>query len=154
MKNIITENPKDMIENMHNMVFVKDREVYLRGIGHDASDISLLEFCKKEYKVEYDNDVDDLSIDEFAEYMDDDSLLSVFYWACVGFAEVREKLKVYELEAEKIRMSCTKPCHMGKDIKLIEREYEEGHKPYGMILAEYEGQLRDCPKMCIRYKAI
>lgn len=28
--------------------------------------------------------------------MDDDSLLSLFYWACVGFAEVREHLKYYE----------------------------------------------------------
>lgn len=152
MKLITTENPKDMVETMHNMVFVKNREVYLRGIGEDGTDISLVDYCKNEYKELYNQDIS-VDADEFGEYMDDDSILSVFYWTCVGFAEVREQLKNYESEAEKIRMTCSKPCHMGKDIKLIEREYEEGHKPYGRILSEYECQLRDCPKMCTRYKA-
>ncbi|MBU5486420.1 hypothetical protein KQI86_19145 [Clostridium sp. MSJ-11] len=153
MKKIITESPNDMTESMHNMVFVKNKEVYLRGIGEDYTDISLEDYCKNEYKRLYDEDID-ANVTEFGEYMDDDSLLSLFYWACVGFAEVREHLKIYEDEAKKIRMSCTKLCHMGKDIKLIEREYREGHEPYGQILAEYECQLRDCPKMCSRYKAL
>lgn len=152
MKLITTENPKDMVETMHNMVFVKNKEVYLRGIGEEETDISLVDYCKGEYKELYNKDIN-VDAEEFGEYMDDNSLLSVFYWSCVGFAEVREQLKTYEAEAEKIRMCCTKPCHMDKDIKLIEREYEEGHKPYGTILAQYEGQLRDCPKMCTRYKA-
>lgn len=153
MKIIVTENPNNMTETMYNMVFVKNKEVYLRAIAEDNSDISLVEYCKNEYKRLYDQDIE-ADATEFGEYMDDDSLLSLFYWACVGFAEVREHLKIYETEAEKIRMCCSKPCHMGKDIKLIEREYEEGYEPYGRILAEYECQLRDCPKMCSRYKAI
>lgn len=64
------------------------------------------------------------------------------------------ELEKYQNEAVKIMNTCSKPCHMGKDIKLIEREYNEGHEPYGVILAQYECQLRDCPKICPRYKVI
>ncbi|ACA57370.1 hypothetical protein FDC45_17805 [Clostridium botulinum] len=96
MKKIITENPNNNTEAMHNMVFGKDGEVYLRGIGEDYTDISLVDFCKEEYKRLYDIEIEESDPCEFGEYMDDDSLLSLFYWACVGFAEVREKLKYYE----------------------------------------------------------
>ncbi|KHO36733.1 hypothetical protein OR62_11090 [Clostridium tetani] len=96
MKKLINENPKNMTANMHNMVFVKDKEVYLRGIGEDYTDISLVDFCKEEYKRLYDAEIEESDPCEFGGYMDDDSLLSLFYWACVGFAEVREHLKYYE----------------------------------------------------------
>lgn len=65
-----------------------------------------------------------------------------------------DELEKYQCEAKKIMITCSKPCHMGKDIKLIEREYELGHKPYGEILAQYEQQIKDCPKICPRYKAV
>jgi hypothetical protein len=68
--------------------------------------------------------------------------------------EVLKKLADYEDEAEKILTCCSKPCHMGKDIKLIEREYREGHEPYGQILAQYERQLEECPKICPRYQRV
>lgn len=68
--------------------------------------------------------------------------------------ECFERLAFYEDEADKIRMCCAKPCHMGKDIKLIEREYGEGHAPYGAILAQYERQLKECPRICPRYEKV
>jgi hypothetical protein len=152
MKRLTTENPQGNTENMLNMVFVKNGEVYLRGIEEDYTDISLVDYCKSEYKRLYDSEIEESDPCEFGEYMDDDSLLSVFYWACVGFAEVRQRLTKYEDESEKISMTCSKPCHMGKDIKLIEREYNQGHEPYGQILAQYERQLEECPKICFRYQ--
>lgn len=154
MIKILTESPSDNVETMHNWVFVKNEEVYLRGIGEDGKDISLVDFCKDKYKSLYDSEIEEDDPCEFGEYMDDDSLLSLFYWACVGFAEVRQYLKFYEDESERIKMTCTKPCHMGKDIKLIEREYKEGHEPYGQILAQYENQLKECPKICSSYREI
>ena len=96
MKKLITENPKNNTEFMHNMVFVKNKEVYLRKIGDDETDVSLVDFCKEEYKKLYDIEIKENDPCEFGEYMDDISLLSLFYWACVGFAEVREHLKHYE----------------------------------------------------------
>lgn len=39
---IITDNPKSNIGNMHNMAFVKDNQVYLRGLGKNNEDISLV----------------------------------------------------------------------------------------------------------------
>lgn len=96
MRKIINESPEGMVENMHNFVFVKNKEVYLRGIGEDYTDISLVDYCKDEHKRLYDSEIEESDPCEFGEYMDDDSLLSLFYWACVGFAEVRERLKYYE----------------------------------------------------------
>jgi hypothetical protein len=155
MKRLTTNKPKGMTENMLNMVFGKNNEVYLRGLGENQEDISLVEYCKKEYNRLYDDSLDDTwTAENFGELMDDDSLLSIMYWACVGFCEVRARLEVYEDESEKIRTACTKPCHMGKDIKLIKREYKEGHEPYGQILAQYECQLKTCPKICSAYKHI
>lgn len=101
MERLTTNEPQGNTETMLNMVFVKNEEVYLRGIGDDSTDISLVDYCKSEYKRLYGEDID-ADATEFGEYMDDDSLLSLFYWACVGFAEVRQRLMKYEDEAEKI----------------------------------------------------
>ena len=95
MYRLTTEEPTGNTGNMLNMVFVKDKEVYLRGLGEDYADISLVDYCKAEYKRLYGEEVE-ANATEFGEYMDDDSLLSIFYWTCVGFAEVRERLKQYE----------------------------------------------------------
>ena len=155
MKRLTTNEPNGMTENMLNMVFGKDNEVWLRGLGDNEEDISLVNYCRKEYNRLYEDSLDDtLTAENFGELMDDDSLLSIMYWACVGFCEVRGRLEVYEDEAEKIRTTCVKSCHMGKDIKLIEREYKEGHEPYGEILAQYEHQLKTCPRICSNYKKV
>lgn len=153
LKRITTNNPNGMSENMRNMVFAKNNEVYLRGLGDNAEDISLVNYCRIEYEKQHKCELEkDISAEDFGEYMDYGDLLSNFYWACVGFCEVRARLEVYEDEAEKIRTTCAKHCHMGKDIKLIEREYNEGHEPYGEILAQYEHQLKVCPRICSNYK--
>jgi hypothetical protein len=155
MERLTTENPKGNTEIMLNIVFVKDNEAWLRRTGENGEDISLINYCIKEHKDFYGYEFDgETSAEEFGEYMDGDDLFCTFYWACVGFAEVRHRLIKYEDESEKIRMTCTKPCHMGKDIKLIEREYNEGHEPYGEILAQYERQLETCPKICSNYKPV
>jgi hypothetical protein len=155
MKRLTTNEPSGMTENMLNMVFGKNNEVYLRGLGENGEDISLVNYCRKEYEKLHGCELEkDISAIDFGDYMDDDDLLSIFYWACVGFSEVRQRLMRYEDEAQKVRMTCSKPCHMGKDIKLIEREYNLGHKPYGEILAQYERQLEECPKICSRYKPV
>ena len=97
MKNLVTETPQCPSEYMRNMVLVKDRVVHLRGLGENSKDIRLSDYCKKEYERIHECKLDDdIPVDEFGEYMDYEDLLSNFYWACVGFAEVREKLKQYE----------------------------------------------------------
>lgn len=95
MKKIITENPKGMVEHMHNFVFVKDKEVYVRL---DKFDISLVDYIraldKEIYGIEHDNKY--CNAEEFGEYMDEDRFTCTMYHALVGFAEVREKLKYHE----------------------------------------------------------
>lgn len=115
MIKMIKENPDGITEYMHNMVFVKNEEVYLRGMGEDEKDIRLVNFCKEQYKNLNGDEIEEDDPCEFGGYMDDDSLLSLFYWACVGFAEVREKLKYYEenlndTSVEKITETIARNC--------------------------------------------
>lgn len=99
MKNIVTENPSGMSEHVRNFVCIKNNEVYVRI---DNKEVSLVEYIRKidkelygvEHSEEYCNAAD------FGEYMDDDRFTCDMYWALVGFAEVRERLKYYE---EKLR---------------------------------------------------
>lgn len=102
MKRLTSNEPQGNTGLMLNMVYVKDNEVYLRGLGENNENISLVDYCRKIYEEEYGIELyKDISAEDFGDYMDDDTLLSVFYWACVGFAEVRERLMVFEDEAER-----------------------------------------------------
>lgn len=95
MKKIITENPKSMVEHMHNFVFVRDREVYLRLAEGEVSLIEYIRQMDKElYGIEHDDE--NCTAMKFGEFMDDDRFTCYMYHALVGFAEVREKLKFYE----------------------------------------------------------
>lgn len=96
MNRLTTNEPVGNIGVMLNMVYVKDNEVYLRRLGENDEDISLVNYCRQIYEQEYGKLEKDISAVDFGEYMDDDTLLSVFYWACVGYAEVRERLMKYE----------------------------------------------------------
>ena len=95
MDKLITDNPSNMREMRHNFVYVKDHEVYVRLAD---GDISLVEYIRKMDKELYDIDHDDdyCNAIEFGEYMDDGRFTCDMYWALVGFAEVREKLKIVE----------------------------------------------------------
>lgn len=92
---LITEKPETVYENMHNFVYVKDREVYVR---HFNGDMNLVDYiCKidKElYGIEHDKSY--CNAEDFAEYMDEERFTCELYLALVGFAEVREKLKRLE----------------------------------------------------------
>lgn len=97
MKRITTNKPVGMSENMRNMVFAKDNEVYLRGFGENGEDISLVNYCRPEYEKLHKYELEkNISACDFGEYMDDNDLLSNFYWVCVGFCEVRARLMHYE----------------------------------------------------------
>ncbi|HEY5563889.1 MAG TPA: hypothetical protein VIK72_19410 [Clostridiaceae bacterium] len=95
MKKLVTENPKGMIEHMHNFVFVKGKEVYVR-VGE--AEISLVEYIRKMDKELYgiEHDEEYCNAIDFGEYMDEDRFTCGMYLALVGFAEVRNYLKEYE----------------------------------------------------------
>ncbi|RXI58968.1 hypothetical protein [Clostridium tetani] len=95
MKKVTTENPKNMIEHMHNFVFGKNNEVFIRL---EDKDISLVEYIRKMDKELYGIEHDDSYCNalDFGDYMDDNRFTCTMYWALVGFAEVRNYLKYYE----------------------------------------------------------
>ena len=105
MKRFVTDNPQDNMENMLNLVFIKDSEVYVRGAGKDFTDCRLIDFaCAMCAKSEDCNgsvmqEIKD-DIDTFGDVMMDCSMdgceIADAYFALIGFAEVRERLREYE----------------------------------------------------------
>jgi hypothetical protein len=93
MKRLTTDNPNSSTEWMHNMTVVKNREVYLRE--YDQEDTNLVEYCKNECKDKCGTEID-ADVTEFGEFMDCDCIVARFYHMTVGYAENRERLKVYE----------------------------------------------------------
>lgn len=67
-------------------------------------------------------------------------------------SEWLEELKFFREESIKISNCCGKECHMGKDMRLIKKEFEQGYKPYEMIVIQYNKQLEECPKICLKYR--
>ncbi|MBX4259789.1 hypothetical protein KTC96_25010 (plasmid) [Clostridium estertheticum] len=62
-----------------------------------GEDISLINYCRNEYKKQNGCEIGkECSVEDFGEYMENDDFLSIFYWSCVGFAEVRFELMKYE----------------------------------------------------------
>ena len=47
MIHLVTDNPQNNTENMLNLVFVKDKEVWVRYGGEDGQDCPLTSFCKR-----------------------------------------------------------------------------------------------------------
>ena len=88
-----TDNPSSNVEGYRSMVFIKDGEVYLRGMGENYSDINLYDYVRendRDYATCDNEDLDDIMNDEIT------SPTQLLYWLAVGFAEVRRKLQAYE----------------------------------------------------------
>jgi hypothetical protein len=99
-KRLTTENPQGNMENMLNITKVINGEVYIRNWNGEM-DLNLVDYCKEQYKSIYGRSIDadleeKITAEEFGEFMDGDDLLSLFYWTAVGYAELRERLKLYE----------------------------------------------------------
>lgn len=105
MNRFVTDNPQNNTENMLNLVFVKDKEVYVRGAGECDSDCRLIDFtcamCAKNTNCDGSiaEEIKD-DIDTFWDVMLDCAMdgceIANAYFALIGFAEVRERLRDYE----------------------------------------------------------
>lgn len=141
-KRLTTDEPQGNTGYMLNMTKVIDKEVYLRNIDGE-SNIRLVDYCKVIYKEEYGADID-ASAEEFGEYMDDDSLLSLFYWMSVGHAELGLRLAAYEdsglspVETQELakeakaedRLLVLLPCKRGDRIYNIRQAWDSKEKKH------------------------
>jgi len=93
-RRLTTEEPHGNVENMLNIIKIIDCEVYLRNWNGEG-DLNLVDYCKAEYKRIYGTELE-ANAEEFGEYLDGDDLLSLFYATVVGYAELRERLKIFE----------------------------------------------------------
>ena len=92
-KGLITENPKTNVELLLNRVYVKDNEVWLKGLG-SGKDISLVDYCNNEHEQTYGWKIEETDPVEFGECLfGSGDMIEMFYFLATGFAEVRAKLK-------------------------------------------------------------
>lgn len=130
-RRLTTEESTGNMGYMLNATKVICKEVYLRDFN-DEGDLSLVDYCKKEHKKLYDSDIE-ATAEDFGDLMDDDSLLSIFYWMSVGHAELRLRLSAYEdsglspeqvkgLQDENASLRNWNVCEEEEHIKLIKSD--------------------------------
>ena len=98
LKDMLTEKPTkemDMMELMHNCVFVKDRQVWFRDFEREISARDLLRqihqaIGEKEYAEYDDYDFDDAVLEDTTFGYDTiQGALGLLYYVMIGFANVR-----------------------------------------------------------------
>jgi len=96
VEKLVKENPKTQTELIFNFVFIKDGEIYLRL---DDEPISLVDYIVEQEKELFDIDIPEewRNPDNITDYLEGmDAITATFYLGMIGFAEVRERLKMYE----------------------------------------------------------
>ncbi len=96
VEKLVKENPKTQTELIFNFVFIKDGEIYLRL---DDEPISLVDYIVEQEKELFDMDIPKewANSDSITDYLEGmDTITATFYLGMMGFAEVRERLKMYE----------------------------------------------------------
>ena len=93
---LTTDKPETMVGRMLNMTVVHNNECFIRD-WDGAGDISLVEFCKKECNSKCNREFgDDVTAEDFGDYMDCDCFVAHFYIMACGYVELRERLKYHE----------------------------------------------------------
>lgn len=101
VKRLTTDDPQDNVENMFNLAFIKDSQVWMRCCGDDNKDCTLLAFVGQICKKCNCNVVPETEDDaEFCCSMMDCAFdlcpVANVYFGLVQAAELRSRLKAYE----------------------------------------------------------
>ena len=106
MKKLVTDTPADNGEMMLNLIFVKDKEVWVR-YGSEAGEVcTLVEFCRRlcaacgtcsyeEVPYQTGDDLDDIG-DILMDCSIDGCPVGTVYFAMIQAAELQERLRMYE----------------------------------------------------------
>lgn len=125
MKRLTTDTPDGNLENALNLFFVRNGEAWVRGGGPypDFPDITLDEYIREAVKMLLGSALEELSDEDLhdvmAEWLFDghescNGLISTLYTAAWAFAEIRERLKLYE-DMEARGCLIVLPCDAGKE---------------------------------------
>lgn len=141
LKRLTHEPPQGMYESLHNTAFVREREVYLRGVGANGEDISLCHYCATQCKERCGTEIADVSADEFGEFMDCECPVSLLYFIAVGAAEMREKLMRFEDAAE----SGAGLNALARDVhkNAVDHGWWETEREFGTIIALCHSELSE-----------
>ena len=149
MKRLTTDTPKDNVETALNLFYIKDHETWVRGGGPapDYPDISLDDYMRMLIRTH----IRDAKIPEdwkefsfmMAEWLFDDAdsmegTLAVLYSAAWAFAELRNRLKLYEdtgLEPEKIKAKLEDAEHR---VVQMRKQWQEAEQFICMRCKEFD----------------
>ena len=106
MKKLVTDTPADNGEMMLNLIFVKDKEVWVRYGSEAGEDCTLVEFCRRlcaacgtcsyeEVPYQTGDDLDDIG-DILMDCSIDGCPVGTVYFAMIQAAELQERLRMYE----------------------------------------------------------
>lgn len=106
MNKLVTDDPADNWEMMLNLIFVKDKEVWVRYGSEAGEDCTLVEFCRrlcaacgtcsyKEVPYQTGDDLEDIS-NILMDCSGDGCPVGTMYFAMIQAAELRERLRIYE----------------------------------------------------------
>ncbi len=146
MKKLVTDAPADNGEMMLNLIFVKDKEVWVHYGSEAGEDCTLVEFCRRlcaacgtcsyeEVPYQTGDDLDDIG-DILMDCSSDGCPVGTMYFAMIQAAELRERLRMYEDrgvmpdELERLllcRHNCKIDCLLKKYNELKER-YDNEHR--------------------------
>ena len=140
MKPLVTDNPQNNTEQMLNLSFVKNGEVWIRNGGKDGEDCKLVDFCRRmcamsglcayeSVTYEATDDLDTIG-DILMDCSGEGCPIGTTYFAMIQAAELRERLRLYEnhgvmpdeLERlKKCRHECKIDCLLERYDELRER---------------------------------
>ena len=150
MIKLVTDNPQNNTENMLNLAFVKDREVWIRHGSKDGeNDCTLADFVKRMcvgygktfggclYDMSVPGSFDDLDVvsDMLTGCSIQGCPVGTTYFAMIQAAELRERLRMYENhgvmpdELERLK-KCRHECK----IDCLLEEYDKRKTEHDMLI--------------------
>lgn len=108
MKRLTTDKPESNLETALNLFYAKDGEAWVRGGGEEPEykDVTLYDYIRAAIRKNLDVNVSDISNEDLAEVIYEswlfdgnttiEGLIATLYTAAWAFAELRERLKMYE----------------------------------------------------------
>jgi len=165
MKFMVTDNPKDNIENALNLFFIKDRETWVRGYGPgpEYGDISLYDLVrqiKEIHGLEIDCSDDGNMSFALSEALFDgidtkEGVVALLYTAGWAFAELRAALAKYEAKPNPflndpfaLVWRAFKNLYPDKDCEIMydQHQGDEHDEHYGFTSFPEDGGI---PQICI-----
>ena len=165
MKRLTTDKPETNLESALNMSYAKDGEALVRGGGEEPEykDFTLFDYIRAAIRNTSDENVSGVSNEDLAEVFYEswlfdgntttEGLIATLYTAAWAFAEIRERLKLYEdREQNQKPDSFELPCRIGDRVWAI-RNYKGFLNPKEGIVSQMFFSDNMDLVICVKFEA-